>query len=265
MFAEDDLLPLSALQHLLFCERQCALIHLERVWVDNPLTVEGTHLHERADSGEAESRGDVRIVRSLPLRSLRLGLSGKADVVELHRLEDGVWQPHPVEYKRGRPKAHRADEVQLCAQALCLEEMLGQPVPRGALFYGQTRRRLEVDLDTPLRQITEEAAARLHRLFQSGVTPTAVREPKCDQCSLLGVCLPDAPAHSARRYLSRFLNEIDAEPSPPRPSSPGPPPTRRGEEGEKQKPSEDFFPLSQAGVGGGPGEGPGVRGKDEDP
>jgi CRISPR-associated exonuclease Cas4 len=219
VFTEDDLLPLSALQHLLFCERQCALIHIERVWVDNPLTVEGSHLHARADSGEAESRGDVKTVRSLPLRSLRLGLSGKADVVELHRIEaqgsggdnPETWRPYPVEYKRGRPKPHRADEVQLCAQALCLEEMLGQPVPRGALFYGQTRRRLEVDLDPPLRQITEEAAARLHRLVQSGMTPKAVREPKCEQCSLLDVCLPDAPAHSARRYLSRLLGEAAQE------------------------------------------------------
>lgn len=217
MFTEDDLLPLSALQHLLFCERQCALIHLERVWVDNPLTVEGTHLHARADGGEAESRGDVRIARSLPLRNLRLGLSGKADVVEFHRQADTKpgtddWLPFPVEYKRGRPKAHRADEVQLCAQALCLEEMLGRTVPAGALFYAQTRRRLEIDFDESLRQVTEQAAVRLHHLFASRITPKPVREPKCEQCSLLTVCLPDAPAASARRYLSRFLREAAQDP-----------------------------------------------------
>lgn len=224
MYDEDQLLPLSALQHLIFCERQAALIHIERLWADNPLTVEGSHLHERADAGESESRGDVRIARSLPLRCLRLGLSGKADVVELHRIpgtdsdetaasglpdlpgvRSGLWRPFPVEYKRGKPKLHRADEVQLCAQALCLEEMLGVAVPAGALFYGQTRRRLEVRFDNDLRSTTEDAAERLHRLIASGRTPPPVREPKCDQCSLFDLCLPDAPAHSAQRYLSRFL------------------------------------------------------------
>jgi CRISPR-associated exonuclease Cas4 len=220
MYDEDELLPLSALQHLMFCERQAALIHIERIWADNPLTVEGSHLHERADTGESESRGDVRIARSLPLRCLRLGLSGKSDVVEFHRTSDegsdeaagsgfprlpGLWRPFPVEYKRGKPKLHRADEVQLCAQALCLEEMLGIAVPAGALFYGQTRRRLDVRFDDDLRRTTEDAAEQLHRLFAAGQTPPPVREPKCDQCSLLDLCLPDAPAHSARTYISRFL------------------------------------------------------------
>ena len=205
MFAEDDLLPLSALQHLLFCERQCALIHLEQIWVENPLTAEGRHLHAQADSGIQESRGDLRIARALPLRSLRLGLSGRSDVVELHRTAEGTWRPFPVEYKRGRPKSHRADEVQLCAQALCLEEMLGVDVPAGALFYGQTRHRLDVALDAELRRLTEDTAARLHRLIASGITPAPVREPKCDQCSLLPVCMPAAPAGSARQYLDRCL------------------------------------------------------------
>ncbi|HEX4959326.1 MAG TPA: CRISPR-associated protein Cas4 [Thermoanaerobaculia bacterium] len=215
-FTEDDLLPLSALQHLLFCERQAALIHLERLWAENPLTVEGKHLHERVDSAAGESRGDVRLARSLPLRCLRLGLVGKADLVELHRASEGeagatvpgipgLWQPFPVEYKRGRPKPHHADEVQLCAQALCLEEMLGTPVPAGALFYGQTRRRHDVRFSANLRRETEEAAARLHHLLSSGITPKPVREPKCDQCSLIDLCLPDAPAHSARRFLDRLL------------------------------------------------------------
>lgn len=223
MFAEDDFLPLSGLQHLLFCERQAALIHLEQLWVDNPLTVEGTHLHERADGGESESRGDLRIVRGLPLRNARLGLAGKADVVELRRFDPGeepagsgtfipglpgLWQPFPVEYKRGRPKSHRADEVQLCAQGLCLEEMLGVSIPGGALFYGQPRRRLEVAFDPVLRQLTEEAAVRFHELIDRGVTPPPVHGPKCDRCSLLDVCLPEAPAHSARRYLARFLHPL---------------------------------------------------------
>lgn len=202
---EDDLLPLSALQHLLFCERQCALIHVEQVWAENPLTVEGKHLHEQADSGQQESRGDLRIARALPLRSLRLGLSGRSDVVEFQRIGEGAWRPFPVEYKRGRPKSHRADEVQLCAQALCLEEMLNVSVPAGALFYGQTRHRLDVAFDPELRRLAEETAARLHRLIASGITPKAVREPKCDQCSLLDLCMPAAPAASARLYLDRCL------------------------------------------------------------
>lgn len=225
-FREEDLLPLSALQHLLFCERQCALIHVEQVWAENPLTVEGRHLHERADQGPGESRGDVRIARALPLRSLRLGLSGRADVVELHRLASeadlaqgaeipdlpGRWRPFPVEYKRGRPKQHRADEVQLCAQALCLEEMLGVPVAEGALFYGQTRRRLDVPFGVDLRRLTEETASRLHRLIAAGITPPGVREPKCDQCSLLDICMPAAPAKSARSYLERSMRQIDPVP-----------------------------------------------------
>lgn len=223
MYTEDDLLPLSGLQHLLFCERQCALIHLEQIWVENRLTVEGRHLHEKSDSGVRESRGDLRIARGLPLHSFRLGLSGKADTVELHRLSgaepgagallpglSGLWRPFPVEYKRGKPKSHRADEVQLCAQALCLEEMLGAPVPAGALYYGETRHRLDVPFDAELRRLTEQAAARFHALIASGVTPTPVREPKCDSCSLLEVCMPAAPGRSARSYLADLLRQTAA-------------------------------------------------------
>lgn len=221
MFTEDDLVPLSALQHLLFCERQCALIHVEQIWVENPLTVEGRHLHERVDAKQGESRGTLVVARGLVLRSLRLGLSGKADLVEFHRSaageagallpgRSGLWRPFPVEYKRGRPKAHRADEVQLCAQALCLEEMLGAPVPAGALFYGETRRRLDVLLDIPLRVLTEATAARVHELIGSGVTPPPVHEPKCDRCSLLAVCMPEAPAHSAGKYIDRVLRQAGA-------------------------------------------------------
>jgi CRISPR-associated exonuclease Cas4 len=211
MYAEDDLIPLSALQHLIFCERQCALIHVEGLWADNRLTVEGTHLHRKADTGPTETRGDTRTTRSMPLRSLRLGLIGKADVVEFHRTftaeGEERWSPFPVEYKRGRPKRHQADEVQLCAQALCMEEMLETGIPTGALFYGETRRRLDVTFDAALRARTEEAAQRLHEIMRGGVTPRAVREPKCDQCSLLELCLPDAlgPRRSAARYLQQSL------------------------------------------------------------
>jgi len=234
MFTEDDLLPLSALQHLRFCERQCALIHVEGLWAENRLTVEGSHLHRKVHDGPDESRRDVRTVRGMPLRSLRLGLVGQSDAVEFHlrtdgdggapgvRLEgaSGEWVPFPVEYKRGRPKRDRSDELQLCAQALCLEEMLGVPVPRGALFYGETRRRKDVELDGALRADTEETAARLHRLIASGVTPRAVREPKCESCSLLDLCLPEAldSGRSATRYLARALAAL--EPLPPADSSP---------------------------------------------
>jgi CRISPR-associated exonuclease Cas4 len=206
--SEEELLPISALQHLLFCERQCALIHVEGVWAENRLTVEGRHLHEKAHDGPSELRAGVRIARGLCLRSFRIGLVGKAVVVEFRAGPEGpTGSAFPVEYKRGRPKRHEADRVQLCAQALCLEEMLGSPVPTGALFYGRTRRRLDVTFDERLRRLTEETARRLHALVASGRTPSAVREPKCDNCSLLHLCLPEAmgPRRSAERYLEQAL------------------------------------------------------------
>lgn len=208
-YSEDDLLPLSALQHLLFCERQCALIHIEQVWAENLFTAEGRILHERADSGERQSRNAVRIETAVPLRSLRLGLSGKADVVEYHRDGEGNWQPFPVEYKRGKPKAANWDQVQLCAQAICLEEMLHCTVLEGALFYGKNRRRQEVSFDETLRRETAEAAARLHELIRSGVTPPARYEKKCDSCSLVQFCLPKVAGRgkSVGRYLARELAE----------------------------------------------------------
>lgn len=223
MYNEDDLLPLSALQHLLFCERQCALIHVEGLWAENALTVEGGHLHRRVHESGDEARRDVRVARALALRSLRLGMSGIADAVEFRRVPAGTpggaalpgaagrWQPFPVEYKRGKPKRDRSDEVQLCAQALCLEEILGAPVPQGALFYGRTRRRLDVPFDAALRQTTEQAITRLRALMISGVTPRAAREPKCDRCSLLHLCLPDAMTRgrSAARYLTRALASVE--------------------------------------------------------
>ena len=141
----DDYIPISALQHYLYCPRQCALIHVEQLWAESRHTAEGRVLHERADQPRAERRRGVRTVTAMPLAHAALGLTGIADVVEFHDAGDGE-QAFPVEYKRGRPKAHRADEVQLCAQALCLEAMLDQPIPEGALFYGETRRRADVVL-----------------------------------------------------------------------------------------------------------------------
>jgi CRISPR-associated exonuclease Cas4 len=217
MFSEDQLLPLSALQHLLFCERQCALIHVEGLWVENRPTTEGRHLHEKVHQGPGQSRAGLRIARGLPLQSLRLGLAGKADVVEFHPVDDAHgWRapprPFPVEYKRGQPKRNDCDKVQLCAQAMCLEEMLGVQTPSGALFYGRTRRRLDVTFDPQLRRRTERAAERLHDLVARGRTPPARREPKCKNCSLLEICLPDATdnTRSAERYLRNLLRSTRA-------------------------------------------------------
>ncbi len=219
-FSEDDLLPISALQHVVFCERQFALIHVERAWTENVLTAEGRALHEKVDEGVGEARGELRIGRSVPLQSLRLGIVGVADVVELRRDETagvavaclaGRWAPKPVEYKRGRPKEHRADEVQLCAQALCLEEMLGAAIPAGALFYGKTRHRLEVAFNSELRELVERAARRAREILDAGLTPVARREPKCDSCSLLDLCRPEALSRSARRYLGGAFSELGGE------------------------------------------------------
>lgn len=226
MYDEDDLLPISALQHLVFCERQWGLIHLEGIWAENILTVEGKHLHERADTDETESRGNLRVARGLRLRSLRIGLTGKADVVEFCRLPksgpesdfsgvqlegvSGSWRPIPVEYKRGQPKKDRCDEVQLCAQALCLEEMLGITIHSGALFYGKPRRRYEVYFDNELRCETETLASRLHDLTRAGKTPHATYEKKCENCSLFSVCLPKSVGLGKRggQYLADALIEI---------------------------------------------------------
>lgn len=209
VYSEDQLIPLSALQHLLFCERQCALIYLEQMWDENRLTVEGRILHEKVHDGEDESRGDIRIARGLRLRSLRLGLTGQADVVEFHRQPDGSLRPFPVEYKRGRPKPDICDEAQLCAQAMCLEEMLGMEISEGAIFYGQPRRRHPVAFTAELRAQTEAAARRAHELLEGRVTPPAVYEKKCDNCSLVHRCLPKTAGRgkSAARYLGAMLAE----------------------------------------------------------
>lgn len=228
MYTEDDLLPISAVQHLLFCPRQCALIHVEGVWQENRLTAEGRVGHERVHEAPDESRRDVRIVRALRLQSLQLGLAGVADVVELHRADapaesergdgaavrvpslPGRWTVFPIEYKRGRPKRNQCDQVQLCAQAMCLEEMLSAAIPEGALFYGRTRRRHRVVLDAALRQRTRGAAGELHRLIDSGVTPPPDFSARCKSCSLQELCLPQrtARAKSASSYVRKALAEL---------------------------------------------------------
>ncbi|WP_390844010.1 CRISPR-associated protein Cas4 [Anatilimnocola floriformis] len=215
-----ELLPLSALQHLLFCERQAMLIHAEQLWAENRLTVEGQHLHQKAHSSTSGWRNGVYIARGLHLASERLGLVGAADVVELTpplgdsqvsqplRLtcaELSRWSILLVEYKRGRAKKDHSDRVQLCAQAICLEEMLQVSIGRGSLFYGEKRRRVEVLFDVELRTRTADAANRLHQLFAAGVTPRARRESKCDSCSLLHLCLPAAAARG--NSTSSFVRE----------------------------------------------------------
>lgn len=205
--SEKDLLPLSAIQHFLYCPRQCALIHIEQQWAENRFTAEGRLLHNLTDSPRTETRHGVRTATAMPVRSFRLGISGIADVVEFHRDGEQL-RPFPVEYKRGRPKAHRADEVQLCAQAMALEEMFSMDVPEGALFYGAERRRMLVGFDTELRALTENAARAMRALINSRRTPLPVFEPKrCNSCSLLELCLPqrigDNP--SVARWLERTI------------------------------------------------------------
>jgi len=193
-------LPISGLQHLAFCPRQWGLIHVEQAWAENRLTAEGRLLHEKADSGTDELRDGVRIVRGLMLESHSLGLVGRADVVEFRPA------PFPVEYKRGKAKPTDCDLVQLCAQALCLEEMLGSPVPAGAIFYGEPRRRTEVEFNTALRQRTSQLAEQMHVLYAAGVTPAARPGPYCRNCSLASLCLPEATSgeRSARRWFENM-------------------------------------------------------------
>lgn len=218
MHFEDDLIMISALQHFAFCPRQCALIHIEQAWAENRLTAEGRIMHERVHEGGDESRGYIRISRGVPLRSLRVGIVGVADVVEFHREssssmgragQGALWRPFPVEFKRGKPKPDHCDSIQLCAQAMCLEEMLGLDIPTGALFYGRTKRRLDVQFTGDLKKEVEETSLSVRRLFESGKTPKAEYGKKCENCSLSSECLPKAVARgkSVNRYLAGVTRE----------------------------------------------------------
>lgn len=211
---EDNFIQLSALQHFLFCERQCALIHIEQIWQENRFTLEGEILHEKADEQKLRSQGaDIRIEHGLLMRSLKLGITGKADVVEFHKNPVGKWLPYPVEYKRGKPKskidspiAGWCDEVQLCAQALCLEEMLGVNITEGALYYGKTRHRYVVSFNEELRRLTIEAITLLHKFIDERKTPVPVyKKEKCDNCSLLELCMPKAMRKNVEKY---FVEEM---------------------------------------------------------
>lgn len=201
----DDPIPLSALQHAVYCMRQAALIHIERLWEENLFTAEGRVLHEVAHEPGLRRQKGLRRVTALPLASKRLNLSGVADLVEFRTGPDGE-TAYPVEYKRGKAKLHRADEVQLCAQALCLEEMTGRPVPEGALFYAETKRRFAVPFDAGLRRLTEETALQFGELFASGRTPPAIwRADRCRACSLIELCRPKATGKSAIAFCARAI------------------------------------------------------------
>ena len=201
-------LYLSRLQHYVFCPRQFALIELECQWVENQLTAEGQVMHERVNSGENETRGDIHTVRTLPLGHRTLELEGVADVVEYHRQADGLFVPYPIEYKRGKPKFHRADEVQLMAQALCLEDMHDCVVPKGALFYGKTRRRQVVIFDEELRNLTLNAINESQKIIQTGITPKpAYNTAKCRNCSLNELCHPKIFNKNAKAWLAKNLQQ----------------------------------------------------------
>lgn len=226
---DDSLIMISALQHYLFCQRQCALIHLEGAWGENRLTASGQLLHRHVDEQKSETRRNLRQATAVRLVSQRLGIAGIADMVEFHfsvaehdktgtkiavSLQGltGFWRPFPVEYKHGRPKSHRADEVQLCAQAICLEEMLGVVIPSGALFYGEPHRRTDVSFDPELRRLTEETSDGVHALFASGLTPEPIFGKWCTSCSLIEECRPKllTSHRSVRKWLEHTIEEATA-------------------------------------------------------
>lgn len=208
-------IPLSALQHAVYCLRQAALIHLERLWADNRFTAEGHVLHAVADKGGARKARGIRRTMALPLACRRLNIAGMADVVEFHPAPDGSETPFPLEYKRGKPKLHRADEVQLCAQALCLEEMTGASVPAGALFYAEIKRRTEVPFDAELRALTEETIRVLAQVLAASQTPLpTLKRERCRACSLLELCRPAIVAKPVRAWRRRMVERELAEPLP---------------------------------------------------
>lgn len=217
MEPNDDLLLLSGIQHFAFCPRQWALIHVEQQWAENVRTVDGDIFHERThDEEPAESRGDLLIARGMRVQSARLGISGQCDVVEFRRSpggialrgREGTWQPYPVEYKKGAPKENSADIVQLCAQAMCLEDMLACAIPEGSLFYGEPRRRLRVELTPELRAETEDMLRQMREYARRGYTPRPKPAPRCKACSLADLCLPRlVRAAPVRDYLKSALED----------------------------------------------------------
>jgi CRISPR-associated exonuclease Cas4 len=212
----DDYPPLSALNHLLFCERRCALLRIDGVWVENVHTTGGTLDHRRAHTVAERTRPSVRTATGLRLVSHRLRLTGVADLVEFRRRSpDSVEVPYPVEYKRGKRKRWDNDEVQLCAQAICLEEMLGVTVPMGAIYHTTSRGRREVELTAILRSKTEDAAARLHELLASRLVPAPELKPRCRGCSIRGICMPEVFSRPERvdRLVARLFKADFSDPT----------------------------------------------------
>lgn len=218
MIQETAFLQLSGLQHFSFCRRQWALIHIEQQWAENYRTTDGNVMHKKAHDGTVfERRGDTLITRDLTIASQNLGVSGKCDVVEFHRDpagvtlpgQEGLWQPFPVEYKRGAPKADNCDALQLCGQAICLEEMLCCQIPLGALYYGETRHRTEVEFTPELRFQVKIALEEMHKLYQRGYTPKAKPKKGCSACSLKDICLPKLNKNtSVGTYLKTHMEEL---------------------------------------------------------
>ncbi len=218
-YQEEDLLLLSGIQHIAFCERQWALIHVEKQWMENIHTFEGQVLHERVDDPYfKEIRKDRVTARSIPVVSYHLGLYGIADVIEFVRVDDpgnsvalpkrkGFWFPNIVEYKRGKPKKDDCDNVQLCAQAICIEEMFNIKLEKGSIYYGKIRHREQVSFDSDLRQKTEDLAKLMHKLFDEGITPKAKYKKACRSCSLFDICIPKMPKSRVKNYLQEFLEK----------------------------------------------------------
>ena len=216
-YKEEDFLLLSGLQHFTFCRRRWALIHIEQQWAENLRTVDGALLHENAhDKSFYEKRGDCIVTRGMQVFSRSLGVSGECDVLEFHRGpagiplqgRQGLWQPFPVEYKRGKPNPRAGDTLQLCGQALCLEEMLCCSIPEGALFYGETRRREPVAFTEELRREVKDSLSEMHALYRRGYTPKVKPTKACGACSLKELCLPGLTrVRSASAYLLEHLEE----------------------------------------------------------
>lgn len=216
-YAEDDYLMISGIQHFKFCRRQWALIHIEQQWEENVHTVVGELMHKKAhDPYLSEKRKDLLVVRGLPVSSRELGISGECDVVEFHQCEEGIklhghrglYSVYPVEYKKGKPKLTKEDQLQLTAQALCLEEMFSAEVPEGAVFYGETRRRESVKITEDLRQEVRELLAEMHGCYKRNYTPKVKYSKACNACSLKEICLPKlGKTRSVKGYIDEMLKE----------------------------------------------------------
>ncbi|MGD0338615.1 MAG: CRISPR-associated protein Cas4 [Bacteroidota bacterium] len=208
MFSEDEFIQISGLQHYVYCPRQWALIHIEDVWTDNVFTVRGEILHEKVDTDTYETRGTKKTVRGLRIHSTRLGIVGRADVIEFKDTKNGQEEIMPVEFKSGEPKEDISDKVQLCAQALCLEEMMNVTIRHGAFFYGRIRRRFQVELESELRKQTEEIISKIHEMATTRRTPPAEYSAKCRNCSLESICVPKAMNESKlKKYIGGLYSQ----------------------------------------------------------